>query len=148
MWRKLTNSLDQNMCLHIILVIYIFLNSNPELQPQIQEPVFRDILVQIRIRIQLRIRLLSSVTTGTLSSVTKIKFFAKILCSNFILQALFQSTQHIYEKREGSGSVSLTNGYGSYSERPKKHVDPDPVPVPDPQHCRRHLITVPTRSGS
>jgi hypothetical protein len=28
----------------------------------------------------------------------------------FILQALFQSSQHLYEKREGSGSVPLTNG--------------------------------------
>ncbi len=34
-----------------------------------------------------------------------------------ILQALFQSDQHIYEKREGSGSTPLTNGSGS--ERPK-----------------------------
>ncbi len=29
------------------------------------------------------------------------------------LQALFQSAQHIYEKKEGSGSVHLTNGSGS-----------------------------------
>ncbi len=38
---------------------------------------------------------------------------------NFILQALFQSAQHIYKKREGSGarSVPLTNG--SESGRPK-----------------------------
>jgi hypothetical protein len=43
----------------------------------------------------------------------KIKFFAKILCQNFILQALFQSAQNIYAKREGSGSVPLTNGSGS-----------------------------------
>jgi hypothetical protein len=39
---------------------------------------------------------------GTLSSVLKIKFFAKILCSNFILQALFQSAENLYEK----GSVA------------------------------------------
>jgi hypothetical protein len=32
------------------------------------------------------------------------KFFAKILCYISILQALFQSAQHIYEKREGSGA--------------------------------------------
>ncbi len=38
-----------------------------------------------------------------LSSVLKIKFFAKILCYNFILQALFQSAQHLYEEGEGSG---------------------------------------------
>jgi hypothetical protein len=30
----------------------------------------------------------------------------------FILQALFQSAQHLYEKREGSGSIPLTNGSG------------------------------------
>ncbi len=41
------------------------------------------------------------------------KIFAEILCKNFILQALFQSAQHLYEKREGSRS--LTNGSG----RPK-----------------------------
>jgi hypothetical protein len=35
------------------------------------------------------------------------------------LQALFQSAQHINEKREGSGSVPLTNGSGSASRRPK-----------------------------
>ncbi len=34
-------------------------------------------------------------------------------CWNFVLQALFQSAQHIYEKREGSGSVPLTNVPGS-----------------------------------
>jgi hypothetical protein len=57
---------------------------------------------------------------GTSFSVLKIKFFAKILRKNFILQALFQSVQHIYEKREGSGAGS---------GRPQKHADPDP------QHC-------------
>jgi hypothetical protein len=31
---------------------------------------------------------------------------------NFILQALFQSAHHLYEKREGSGSVHLTNESG------------------------------------
>jgi hypothetical protein len=41
------------------------------------------------------------------------------------LQALFQSTQHIYEKREGSGA-----GAGSGSGRPK--------PDPDPQHRWLH----------
>jgi hypothetical protein len=59
---------------------------------------------------------------GTLSSVLKINFFAKVVCKNFILQALFQS-QHLFEKREGSGagsgSVPLTNGFGSGSGRPK-----------------------------
>ncbi len=36
----------------------------------------------------------------------------------FYLQALFQSAQHLYEKREGSGSIPLTNGSGG-SGRPK-----------------------------
>ncbi len=51
-----------------------------------------------------------------------IKFFANILYLNFILQtlyfilhALFQSAQHLYEKREGAGSVPLMD------------LDPDPV---------------------
>ncbi len=34
-------------------------------------------------------------------------FFAKILCSNFILQALFQSAQHIYEK----GKIRIQTSY-------------------------------------
>jgi hypothetical protein len=45
-----------------------------------------------------------SLPAGTLFAVSKIKFFAKILCLNFILQALFQSAQHLYEKREGKFS--------------------------------------------
>jgi hypothetical protein len=54
-----------------------------------------------------------------------------------ISQALFQSAQHIYEKREGSGagsgSVTLTNGFRSRSGRreAQNHADP---PDPDPQH--------------
>jgi hypothetical protein len=44
------------------------------------------------------------------------------MCKNFILQALFQSAQHLYEKREGSGS-----GFG----KPKKHADSEDS---DPQH--------------
>jgi hypothetical protein len=54
---------------------------------------------------------------GTLSSVLKIKFFAK----KKILKASYQSAQHLYGKREGSGagsgSIPLTNGSGS--GRPK-----------------------------
>ncbi len=55
--------------------------------------------------------------SGTLSSVLKIIFFVKILCENPILQAFFQSAQHLYEKKEGSGSgaVPQTNGSGSGS---------------------------------
>ena len=64
--------------------------------------------------------------TVTLSSVLKYYFFAKILFSNFILQLLFQSsTQHVYEKREGSGT-------GSGSGSVPRLMDPDPVPDPDP----------------
>jgi hypothetical protein len=44
-----------------------------------------------------------------LSSVLKIYWFAKTLWYNFILQALFQSAQHIYEKKEGSGSGRPNN---------------------------------------
>ncbi len=57
--------------------------------------------------------------TGKLSSVLKILFFAKILYWNFILQPLFRSAQHIYEKREGSGSGSVPLTSGSGSRRPK-----------------------------
>ncbi len=41
--------------------------------------------------------------------------FAKILCYSFIFLALFESAQHLYEKREGSGagSIPLTNEFGS-----------------------------------
>jgi membrane protein YdbS with pleckstrin-like domain len=44
-----------------------------------------------------------------LSSVLKIKFLAII----FILNALFQYAQHLYEIREGSGSIPLICGSGS-----------------------------------
>jgi hypothetical protein len=76
----------------------------------------RDILVHIRIQ------LLSSVTTGTLSSVLKINFMKNcVLKFYFASITVFKSAQHIYEKTEGSGvgsgSVPLTNGSGS--GRPK-----------------------------
>jgi hypothetical protein len=52
---------------------------------------------------------------GTLSSVLRIKF-----CYNFILQALFQSAQHLYEKKElmdpdPGGSTMCRSGSGSGS---------------------------------
>ncbi len=54
---------------------------------------------------------------------------------NFILQAFFQSAQHIYEKREGSGvgcgSVPLTNRSGFW--KAQNHVDPAD---PNPRHCQ------------
>jgi hypothetical protein len=44
-----------------------------------------------------------------------------MLCYNFILQALFQSAQHLYV---GSGSVPLPNESGSGEAQ--KHADLDP----------------------
>jgi hypothetical protein len=60
--------------------------------------------------------LINYLPAGTLSVVIKIQFFAKILCQNFILKALFQSAQHLYEKWEGAGSGSI----------PLTLMDPDP----------------------
>ncbi len=56
--------------------------------------------------------------------MNKIKFFSKkIFVLNFILQPLFQSAQHFYEKKEESGSGSVigivTNRSGYGSETPK-----------------------------
>jgi hypothetical protein len=57
--------------------------------------------------------------TGTSSSVLKIYFLLKFCVKILFCQALFQSAQDIYEKREGSragsasGSAPLTNGSGS-----------------------------------
>jgi hypothetical protein len=84
---------------------------------------------------------------------------------NFILQALFQSTQHLYEKREASGagygSVPLTNGSGS--GRPKnmrilricilipQHWSYDSAPRPrltlSRKLDRRHTGTLRTRGN-
>jgi hypothetical protein len=55
---------------------------------------------------------------GTSSSAQKFNFLTEdvvLKTLNCILQALFQSAPHIYEKREGTESVSvpLTNGSGS-----------------------------------
>ncbi len=47
----------------------------------------------------------------------------------FILEVLFQSAEHVDEKR--------TNGPKTEWIRirmAQKHADPDPVPDPDPQH--------------
>jgi hypothetical protein len=57
--------------------------------------------------------------TGTLSSVLKIKFLAKTLCLNPILQALLQ-------KRERSGSAPLTIGSGFRILEAQKNADPHP----------------------
>jgi hypothetical protein len=40
-------------------------------------------------------------------------FLTKNFVSKFKFASIFQSAQHFYEKREGSGSVPLTNGSGS-----------------------------------
>jgi hypothetical protein len=50
----------------------------------------------------------------------------------FISQALFQSAHHLYEKREGSGSVHLTDEFGS--GRPKNA---------DLRHCLEPCVVVP-----
>ncbi len=99
-----------------------------------------DILVRIRIirssdqwiRIRIRIRLLSSLILWMQKNIFSYFFlitclqahhlqFKKLLkfCVKMII-CRYQSAQHIYEKREGSGSgsVPLTNGSGS--EMPKK----------------------------
>ncbi len=58
-----------------------------------------------------------SLPTGTSSSISKINFLPKFCIKILFCQALFQSAQDIYWKREGagsgSGSVPLTNGSGS-----------------------------------
>ncbi len=93
-----------------------------------QQPVLgiRDILVRIRIwtsdkrirlrlRIQLWIRLRSSVTLRMPKNFFLISFLitypqANYLQSKFfiiILQAIYQSAQHLYEKRQGSGPGSI-----------------------------------------
>jgi len=56
----------------------------------------------------------------------EIKFLQENCCiTNFILQPLFQSNQHFYEKRTRSraGSVLITNGSGCGSRRLKIHTD-------------------------
>ncbi len=86
----------------------------------------RDILVRIRIRILGSIPLylfsyffVLELTHRHIIFILKKIIFAKLFCKNFILQALFQSAQHFYETREGSGSgarslsVPLNNGSGS-----------------------------------
>ncbi len=111
--------------------------------PEFHAPVFiyKPLFFRIRIpgsalltkiRIRNRIRLLLSLIlrmqkfffffynlpTGTSSSVLKKYFFAKIIVLKCYFGGfLFQSAQHIYKKREGSGSIPLTNGSGS--GRPK-----------------------------
>ncbi len=50
-----------------------------------------------------------NVPTGTSSSVLKMLFLLKFCVKILFCQALFQSAQDIYEKREGSGSGRLKN---------------------------------------
>jgi hypothetical protein len=62
----------------------------------------------------LRIQFQHQIQANYLQS-KKFNFMLKFYVKNFILQALFQSAQHICEKREGSGggAGTLTNGTGS-----------------------------------
>ncbi len=64
-----------------------------------------------------------NVPTGTSSSVQKKNFLLKYCVKMLFLQALFQTAQDIFEKREGSpagsGSAPPTIGSGSGSGRPK-----------------------------
>ncbi len=54
------------------------------------------------------------------------------------LVVIFHSTQHLNEKREGSGSVLVTNGSGCGSGRPKNiRIQRDPDAEPDPEHWLR-----------
>ncbi len=66
----------------------------------------------------------------------EIKFLArKFLYKNFILQPLFQSAQHFYQKRKGSGAGSPSGSVLVIRMRiweAQKHTDPDPDA--DPEH--------------
>ncbi len=81
----------------------------------------RDILVRIRIPESVPLINGPGPIPGPTPFFIDFRDAKKMLSQNFILQASFQSAQHIYEKREGfgagSGSVPLTNGSGS--GRPK-----------------------------
>jgi hypothetical protein len=60
---------------------------------------------------------------------------------NFFLQALFQSAQHLYEKREGSGSdpIPLTNGSRSGGPKTCGSGSPTLCRIPDTQNCAEYL---------
>ena len=60
---------------------------------------------------------------------------------NIILQALFQSAQHLSERREGSGSGSVCPNEGFFTE---ESADPYPHQhVTDPQHWPHLKCPVP-----
>jgi hypothetical protein len=62
-------------------------------------------------------------------------FFSYVFLITFILQALFQSAQHIYEKKIRI-RIRTSDSWIRIQEA-QKHADPaDPVQDPDPQHCR------------
>jgi hypothetical protein len=60
---------------------------------------------------------------------TGTSFLQKFCVKLYFLRTLFQSAQHIYEKREGSGA-------GSESAPLTSVVDPDPDPVGSGTFCR------------
>jgi hypothetical protein len=68
---------------------------------------------------------------GILSLVLQIYFFAKILCTNFICKHLFQSAQHLYEKK---GRIRIREA--------QKHVDHSQHCL-NPQFCgEKHLHAI------
>jgi hypothetical protein len=76
----------------------------------------RDILVPIRTSESLTNRsVVGSGSNSGFDSFLQRLQGCKFFFLSFILQALFLSAQHLYEKREGSGSIPLTNVSGSGS---------------------------------
>ncbi len=84
--------------------------------------------------------------TGTSSSVKKIKFFAKNFVLKFNFAGIISAAQHIYEKRQGSGSgsVPLTNEYGS--GRPKTYGSCGSGSPTQPKKMETGLSHLPTDS--
>jgi hypothetical protein len=122
----------------VLAIRDIFFGADPDPDPRIRTS---DEWIWFRIRIQLRIRLLSSLILRMQKKLIfshfflitfpkvhhlqskKSNFLLKFCVKMIIFRELFQSAQHIYEKREGSGagsgSAPVTNLTGSGSRRPK-----------------------------
>jgi hypothetical protein len=75
----------------------------------------------------------------------KFNFLLNFVLKNLILQALFQSAQHIYEKREGSGAGSVPLTKGSRSGRPKNMRIWFPIRIHNTGWRRTCLAPTPTR---